>query len=68
MAPPQLDGWTAIVRSVTKVSTGLVAVSLRLSDGSVRTVVLPSSLATFDGVTLSAAAVAQLALIMQEHT
>lgn len=63
-----LDGHTVSVRSVTALPDGLVAVSLRLSDGSLRTLVVPQALATFDTITYSAAAVAQLALIMVTHT
>ena len=67
MALP-LDGYTVSVRSVVRASTGAIAVTLRLSDGSLRTMIVPPSLATFDGVTFTAAAIAQLALLAQETT
>lgn len=65
---PPLDGYTASVRSVTPTGNGIVAVSVRLSDGGVRTVCVPTSLATFQGITYTAAAIAQLALILQGPT
>jgi hypothetical protein len=59
--PPQADNDGSVsVRAITALPSGLVAVSLRFADGSTRTLVMASDLATYDGVTWSAQALANL--------
>ena len=62
--PPLSDAATATVsvERIDSAPSGLVRVRVRLADGTVRTIVIPSSSASVGNVAFSALALAQLAL------
>lgn len=59
---------TVSVRSVTAIGGGLVAVALRLPDGTQRTFVMSDDVATFQNVTYCANAVGELLEVQRYKT
>jgi len=60
MVDSMADAKPVTVTEVSELSSGLVQVRLRLADGTLRRVVMPASIASFDNVTFAALAVSTL--------